>query len=785
MTPARRLTRALTATAALIAVAAPAAAATSPGTVALAGSAPPAVAGTPLGALPGGGTVDAIVYLKPRHPAALARAAAAAGGRRPMSREAIRRRFLPSPATVSRTAAYLRSRGLSVRIDGRMALAVRGSAAAAEHAFGLTLGRFRDSRGGLFTAPEGPVRLPASVAPAVRTVAGLDTGQRLLPAAAGGPAAAPVTPSCAGARRGQRRDGGYQPDQLAAAYGLDGLQRAPNGDLGAGETIGLVEFSAYRAHDITVYRNCFAAGTFTGSITDVAVSGGTTDLSGELEAELDIEVAAAAAPAARLRVYEAPNSLSQVPLVIDAMRGAGVTVASDSWGICEPLANTGLLAAENDALQLAAVSGMSFFASAGDNGASDCRAADGSLTPAVDDPASQPFATGVGGTVLSAYRPGSPPARTEAVWHSGGGAGGGGVSVKWTQPVWQAAVAPRLPGRCTNSSAVACREVPDVSLDAAPATGYVVYCGCDMPPWATHGGTSAAAPLMAAIAAVADEYSLGHGGRRLGYANPFLYHEAAADPSMFADITVGNNNVGAGGYAAVAGYDPVSGIGSVNALQMARDLAAYSPSPPSIAATRITLASSPAAGSVVVYPGLLRLSGTLATPAGLPIAHAPVHVVSSYGSSYRATTGSGAAAGRWSIAIRPLRSATWTAVYAGSGDQSPSHSRGRAIGVRPLLTNGAALPRDGGGYRAVPGRRFVLSGWSGPNMHGATILLQRRRLGGRRWAVVSASVAGRYGGYRAIAALPSAATYEFRWVFVGGPGRRWATTASRVVDVAG
>src|SRR5579862_1542333 len=724
VTPARRATRAIAATAARIAVAAPAAAATAPAVVELPGTTAPTPAATVLGPLAAAAQVTAVVYLKPRHPGDLARVAAAAGGRRPLSAATIRRRFLPATATVARTAAYLRGQGLAVRVAGAMALAVSGPGAAAERAFGVTLDRYSGPRGATFIAAAGPVRLPVAIAPAVRTVAGLDTNQRLIPATAGAAPGVPVTPTCAGASRAQRRSGGYQPDQLAAAYGVDALQGAPNDDLGGGETIGLVEFSQYQSHDITVYRNCFAPGTFTGSLTNVAVSGGTTDLSGELEAELDIEVAAAAAPAASIRVYEAPNSLAQVPLVIDAMRADGVTIASDSWGLCEPLTSTGLLAAENDALQLAAVAGMSFFASAGDNGASDCRIADGSLAPAVDDPASQPFATGVGGTILNSYTTGSPPTRSEAVWHSGGGASGGGVSVKWTQPAWQAAVAPHLAGGCTSSSSVHCREVPDIALDAAPQTGYVIYCSCEVPPWGTHGGTSASAPLMAAITADADEYSLGHGGQRLGYANPFLYHEATANPSMFADITVGNNNVGAGGYSAAPGYDPVSGVGSVNALAFAHDLAAYSGSAPVITATQVDLTVSPAPGSTITYPRTIRLAGTLRTsPGGTPIALAPVHVVSSYGSSYRATTGTGANAGRWSITVRPVRSATWTAEYTGSGSASSSHSATVRIGVRPLLSNEAGLPRRGSTYLAVPGRRFSLSGWSRPNMSGATVLL--------------------------------------------------------------
>ena len=141
---------------------------------------------------------------------------------------------------------------------------------------------------------------------------------------------------------------------------------------------------------------------------------------------------------------------------------------------------------------------------------------------AVDDPSSQPFVTGVGGTTLSALG----PRPSESVWNGGNGtlaagvqagAGGGGISDLWRMPPAQLYASPalRLLGAGLTGSQCGhpggyCREVPDVSADADPATGYVIYWnGSGSQPlqesgWQTIGGTSAAAPVWSALIALAD-----------------------------------------------------------------------------------------------------------------------------------------------------------------------------------------------------------------------------------------------------------------------------------------
>jgi hypothetical protein len=130
-----------------------------------------------------------------------------------------------------------------------------------------------------------------------------------------------------------------------------------------------------------------------------------------------------------------------------------------------------------------------------------------------------------------------------------------------------------------------CRQVPDVSADADPATGYIVYWnGSGSDPtsprgWQAVGGTSAAAPLWAALLADADSSNACHGSP-IGFANPALYRAGStAYASDFNDVTIGNNDytgTNGGLYPAGPGYDMASGLGTPNAATLASTLCADS-----------------------------------------------------------------------------------------------------------------------------------------------------------------------------------------------------------------
>src|SRR6202008_3540266 len=101
------------------------------------------------------------------------------------------------------------------------------------------------------------------------------------------------------------------------------------------------------------------------------------------------------------------------------------------------------------------------------------------------------------------------------------------------------------------------------SVDGDPETGYVAYY---LGSWRTVGGTSVAAPTVAALAVLADA-SPACGGRRLGFLNPALYRAAgAAYAAHFGDVTSGSNGFDSvPGFTAGSGYDMASGLGTPTA----------------------------------------------------------------------------------------------------------------------------------------------------------------------------------------------------------------------------
>ena len=136
----------------------------------------------------------------------------------------------------------------------------------------------------------------------------------------------------------------------------------------------------------------------------------------------------------------------------------------------------------------------------------------GSTAVAAVDPASQPFATAVGGTRLV---PASP--RNEVAWRDGGG----GASIFFPKPSWQ--VGRTLTRRQRRREDAATRAVSAASCPTShstpaptPATSSSARstrrpCG-GLTGWLPIGGTSASAPLMAGITADMNEYSLSNGG---------------------------------------------------------------------------------------------------------------------------------------------------------------------------------------------------------------------------------------------------------------------------------
>lgn len=328
----------------------------------------------------------------------------------------------------------------------------------------------------------------------------------------------------------------YTPVELGRLY------RFPDGTDGAGQTVAILELGGgYRQADLEAYFSGLGVGS--PRVRSVGVDGGRNAPTGDPngpdgEVLLDIEVAGALAPGAAIVVYFAPNTdAGFLDALVDAAHATPAPAAiSISWGQSEDQWTAQARTAFDDAVQDAVALGAVVTAAAGDNGSGDAQD-DGE--DHVDFPAASPSVLACGGTSL---RTSGDAVATETVWNNGpaGGATGGGVSVRFPLPSWQAGAGVPSPPRPGGG-----RGVPDVAANADPETGYEVLIDGKR---TVIGGTSAVAPLWAALVARITQ-ELGP----LGPLHPRLY--AATDG--FRDVTRGDN----GTYRAGSGWDACTGLG--------------------------------------------------------------------------------------------------------------------------------------------------------------------------------------------------------------------------------
>jgi kumamolisin len=383
---------------------------------------------------------------------------------------------------------------------------------------------------------------------------------------------------------------GLAPAQIRSGFGLNTIAQT-----GAKQTIALLEYAAYTASDITFYATTF--GLTAPNLVNVLVDGASatpTKLSttndGQLEVTLDIDMLMITAPAANIMVYEGLDTTDTeyTDVFMKVASDNLAQVVSTSWGASEDNATSGstvlVMATEATILKQMAAQGMSFFAAAGDSGAFDNPSLP--TTVWVDDPAVQPYSTGVGGTSLTlsaAYAYTSELTWNDLALKEGGG--GGGISIYYAIPTWQAGF-----GTATNLGSATMRMVPDVSFNADPVTGYGIYLAAAVTaklstvPWLQIGGTSAAAPLWAGFTALVNQARATAGLTTMGYMNPALYQigQSSLGATAYHDVagtaTVPSTN---GHYPAVAGYDLATGWGSFTpALFQALSAATLPPLPP-------------------------------------------------------------------------------------------------------------------------------------------------------------------------------------------------------------
>jgi hypothetical protein len=399
------------------------------------------------------------------------------------------------------------------------------------------------------------------------------------------------------------------PGDFATIYDLKPLYNASTPIDGTGQKIVIVGQSNIVLGDIAAFRTAAGLPANVPTIVLVPTSSdpGVLRSSGdEQESSIDIEWAGAIAKNAAITFVYSGNGVFDALAYAIAQNYA--PVISSSYGGCEPTFTASDVSTLVALAQQANSQGITILSAVGDGGATDCDGDIGNY-PAVlglnvDFPGSMPYVTGVGGTEFTeggsnAYWQATSGTDIvssalqyipEMVWNDSQltgelAAGGGGASSIFGKPSWQTG---------TGVPADGARDVPDISFNASTAHDPYLVCAQSIPQGGTaftssclngtfrysdgslltFGGTSFGAPTFAGILALVNQKT---GAPGQGNINYILYPLATNSPTAFHDVTAGDNlspctlgtescpNGGSIGFSATTGYDPATGLGSIDA----------------------------------------------------------------------------------------------------------------------------------------------------------------------------------------------------------------------------
>jgi subtilase family serine protease len=575
------------------------------------------------------------VWLRPRLGAALRFVGAVSAPGSPLFRHYLSpgsytARFGATGRQAARVASWLRAKGFTgIRTDaGRSYVRATAAAWKIDAAFQTRLMLYRASsqaNAGRYPlrANDRPLSVPASLAGSVLGVTGLDNAAPVLPLdrpgprPAGRPAAKPapgLTVPCSHYYGQHEISGlpehfgtttfpsgvcGYSAGQLRAAYG------ASTQNNGSGQTIALVVLGL--TPDMFLTLQDYAAvnqlpAPSRSRYRQLPLGQGSAcgdPFNGE--EQLDVEASYDMAPGANQFVVGG-NSCNNGDFGfqglfnadIAVLNGAGghplASIASNSWESGDEDQAPYLTSIENAYLLRAAGEGVGMYFSSGDFS--------GTAMPSTD-----PFAVAVGGTTLGIGKTDNRLFETgwstgefvlaKSRWQFQGerGAAGGGPSVLWKQPFYQAGVVPPALAKAPGDHGGPARSVPDISADADPSTGIAVGMldfSSKPPKFAETelGGTSESTPLIAGLVTAAQQGQ----SKPFGFVNPALYklartsayfdalpltshsptlYRAALCPSLtcafltLATFDVQSRNMfGYTGQVTLKGYDNMSGLGT-------------------------------------------------------------------------------------------------------------------------------------------------------------------------------------------------------------------------------
>lgn len=527
-------------------------------------------------------------------------------------------RFGLADSDIATITGWLQSQGLHVNwvSPSRIFIGFGGKAAKVGQAFRTEVRNYRVNGLDCFSISSDPM-IPAALAPLIRSIHGLYTIEER-PASRIGSArlASPNATASNGAHFitpedfQKIYDGAVSYTGVGETIGIVGRSRTYLSDL-----LGFYSLTNSPYNIPTEIIPTQFGGIDPGPpLTAPPPSG--TDIGDQGEATLDVIRAGSIAPNAKLLLVTATDASGGIEVdaqyLIDTFP-VPVQVMSISFGACESAAGPAGVSFWDTLFEQAVAEGISVFVSSGDSGAAGCDAAfatpPGQPAPiSINYICASGYATCVGGTEFNDFAsPGTYWSSTndihfgsvygyipEGGWNepvSTSGASmvassGGGVSSYIATPTWQTGTG--VPAARTG------RYTPDVSFSSSCHDGYFACFaagggGCTEQPgssawyFVSFCGTSAAAPAMAGVTALLDQKL----GFPQGNLNPEIYSLSQSAPSVYHDITVatsgvascsantpsicnnsipGPNGLGGGeaGYLLTAGYDLVTGLGSLD-----------------------------------------------------------------------------------------------------------------------------------------------------------------------------------------------------------------------------
>ncbi|GAA4486364.1 hypothetical protein GCM10023191_012330 [Actinoallomurus oryzae] len=471
---------------------------------------------------------------------------------------------------------------------------------------------------------------------------------------------------------------GLQPQVAPSGLGAADLKSAyalPSG--GSGQTVAIID--AYddpsAESDLATYRSQYglpACTTANGCFKKVNENGGSSlpsaDSGWAEEISLDLDMVSAVCPSCKILLVEADQpSMDDLGTAVNTAVSLGAKFVSNSYGGSEDSSDPSADSAYFNH------PGVAITVSSGDDGYG------------VEYPAASRYVTAVGGTSLS--RASNTRGWSETAW-SGAGSG---CSAYDTKPTWQ------------TDTGCSKRTVADVSAVADPNTGLAVYDTYGVGGWVVVGGTSASAPIIAGVYALAGAPAAG------SYPSSFPYSHTGA----LNDVTSGSNGSCSPSYLcrAAAGYDGPTGLGTPNGVTAfgggssgGNTVTVTNPgSQTSTVGTAVSLqiqASDSASGQTLTYSA----SGL---PAGLSI-NASTGVIS--GTPTTASTSTVTVTAQDTTGASGSASFSWTVNPVGGGCSSTGNkvtNGGFESGTSPWTTTSGVVSVNGSGESAHSGTHFA------------------------------------------------------------------------------